>query len=281
MPRDTLLAYYRAVTTTAYIEQLRLCPFRPPGPLPRLSTRLLELVRNHGALEPVVVRQVGSGEYEILGNVAVWMAAQRLRLERVPIHILTDVSDQDAADIVAAESTGYAIDAIDEAEFLGDQLEEMNAGANRHRAVAKLAYLTGHQRTYISHSLRLLKLPVAIQEMVRSGRLSAGHGRALLSVKRRDAQLLLAKRAIDQKLSVREVESLARERRSGARIPAPAAPDPGGAATDPDTRRLESTISEAIGCKTTLNTREGSLTISYHDLDILEGVLQRLGVTNF
>ena len=95
------------MTETAYIEQLRLCPLRPKGPLPGVPPRLLEIIREHGVIEPVVVRPTATGKFEILGNVEAWMAAQQLRIDRVPIHVLEDLTDEEAAEIVTASFTGY------------------------------------------------------------------------------------------------------------------------------------------------------------------------------
>lgn len=262
----------------AYIEQLRVCPLRPTGPLPRVSARLIALVQEFGALDPIVVRQVGEAAYEILSNVETWIAAQRTQLERVPIRVLPDISDEEATEILRATFAGIEADPIDEAEYFQEQLKKIMRGGSRYRAVAKLAYLTGQARPYISHSIRLLKLPVAIQEMVRDGRLSAGHARTLVSVANKGAQMAIANKAINEGLSVRQVELLARQVKAGGGANPRAEQSNSPQPTDPDTQRLQNKIAEQLGCAVFIDTNGCSLTISYHNLDILDGVLEKMGV---
>ena len=267
------------MTRTAYIEQLRLCPLRPKGPLPRVPPRLLEIIREHGVIEPVIVRPTAADKFEILGNVEAWMAAQQLRIDRVPIHVLEDLTDEEAAEIVTASFTGYVINSIDEAEYLRDQLSQL-APAGQHGAVTKLAFMTGHHRAYISHALRLLKLPESIQQLVRTRALSAGHARAIIAIDDPHAQAALAKRAISERLTVRQVESMARTIKQGSA----GAGGPGTVrtreATDPDIRRLENKIAASLGCSVGIDTDRGKLIIDYYNFDILEGVLEKLGVEN-
>ncbi len=265
------------MTGTAYIEQLRLCPLRPKGPLPRVPPRLLEIIREHGVIEPVVVRPTAAGTFEILGNVEAWMAAQQLRIDRVPIHVLDDLTDEEAAEIVSASFTGYVIDSIEEAEYLRDQLHRL-APVGQHGAVTKLAFMTGHRRAYVCHALRLLKLPESIQQLVRTRALSAGHARAMIAIDDRHAQAALAKRAISERLTVRQVESIAQTiKRGSAGAPSPGtekAPE----AKDPDIRRLEKKIAASLGCSVGIDTDRGKLIIDYYHFDILDGVLEKLGV---
>lgn len=245
-----------------------------------MPPRLLEIIREHGVIEPVVVRPTAEGKFEILGNVEAWMAAQQLRIERVPIYVLDDLTDEEAAEIVIASFTGYVIDPIDEAEYLRDQLSQV-APAGQHGAVTKLAFLTGHHRAYISHALRLLKLPESIQQLVRTRALSAGHARAIIAIDDPHAQAALAKRAISERLTVRQVESMARTIKQGSAGSAGA----GGPGTetareakDPDILRLEKKIAASLGCSVGIDTDRGTLIIDYYNFDILQGVLEKLGV---
>lgn len=260
----------------AYIERLRLCPLRPKGPLPRVSARLLEIVRDHGVVEPIVVRRAGE-RYEILGNVEGWMAAQQARLDRVPIHILEDVSDTDAAEIVAAAFEGYSSNPIDEAEYFRSQVPEKAQGRADHKAVRRLAFQTGYARPYISHALRLLRLPLEIQTLVKDGRLGAGHARALVNVRPRRVQLIAAKQAVAGKLSVRQTESLAREVRRGRAVNSSIGPE-GQPEVDPNVRALEIRVAERLGCSVSIDTNNHTLSINYHNLEILDGVLAIIGV---
>lgn len=261
------------MTAEAYIEDLRLCPLRPGGPLPRASSRLVELVRDHGAIEPVVVRRVGKS-YEILGNVETWMAAQQVQLDRVPIHVLENIGDDEAADIVAASFADYNANPIDEAEYFASQLEDSEQGQYRHNAVQKLAYRTRYKRPYISHALRLLKLPLSIQEQVRGGYLNAGQARALVTLKNPAQQRALADRAVRESLSVRQVEALARALRNQRSSKHSVAEKPTSKSVD--ILRLERTISDLVGCQ--FEIQDGKAVFDFFaDIDVLAGLLERLG----
>lgn len=243
-----------------------------------MSGRLVELLRDFGPIQPVVVRKIGSADYEILGNVETWMAAQQARLDLVPIHIIDDLTEEEAAEILRATFAGFASDPIDEAEYFQDQLEQIEEGGSRYRAVAKLAYLTGNSRTHISHSIRLLKLPIVIQQMVRSGQLTVGHAEPLVGVALQSSKLAIAKRIVNQRLSVQETRTLVREVRNGSATALKTEASKPATAQSPDVLRLQKRIAESIGCEVRLDTDTTRLTISYHNLDILDGVLAKLGI---
>ena len=148
----------------------------------------------------------------------------------------------------------------------------------RHGAITRLARTLGKSRTHISHTLRLLKLPVAVQHLVVRGELSAGHARALVTVKDARRQERLAESIIRQRLSVRETEAAAQGRRISRTRTARHPPDELTFNADPDVRRLETALSETLGSTTRVDTERGRLVIHYgSDLDVLQGVLERLG----
>ena len=244
-----------------------------------MPPRLLEIIREHGVIEPVVVRPITGGTFEILGNVEAWMAAQQLRIDRVPIHVLEDLTDEEAAEIVSASFSGYVIDPIEEAEYLRDQLHWL-APVGQHGAVTKLAFVTGHRRAYVCHALRLLKLPESIQQLVRTRALSAGHARAMIAIYDRHAQAALAKRAISERLTVRQVETMARTIKQGSAGAGGPGTEKAWEAKDPDIRRLEKKIAASVGCTVGIDSDRGKLIIDYYNFDILEGVLEKLGVKN-
>lgn len=235
------------------------------------------MVEEHGVVEPVVVRRVGSG-YEILGNVEYWMAAQQARLDRVSVHILEGISDADAADITGVTYAKNRANPIQEAEYFKSQVSRNSQGRSEHRAVTKLAYLTGHSRPYISHALRLLKLPTQIQQMVVEGRLTAGHARALVTVQLRGAQLALAKRVAAETLTVRETEALARELKEGRARVDSAEPQHRPPKLDPDTLRLQTQMRERLGCSVAIDPEAARIVIDYHSLEILDGILAKIGL---
>ena len=130
----------------------------------------------------------------------------------------------------------------------------------------------------MSHTLRLLKLPARIQQLVARGELSAGHARALVTVKDRRRQARLAERIILQRLSVREAEAAAQGRRIRHTAPPRHQPEDVAGNADPDVRRLETVLSDTLGSTTRVDTATGRLIIHYGgNLDVLQGLLERLG----
>ena len=258
------------------IEELRLSPARPPGPLPVVPVRLLNAIRHHGPIEPVVVRRLGRNQFEILSNVETWLAVQRLGQQRVPIEIRGGVDDEEAAELVRFSATRNRPDPIEEAKALQEQLDELG-GRRTRGATKKLAARTGLTRTYISHALRLLELPEEVQAMIRSGRLQVGHAKPLVTIEDRHALVRLARKIAAEGLSVRVTEQLANAARAGEPVLPGNEP---AAARDADIEGLERRLAELIGCPVDFDVERGTLVIDYeHDLDILDGVLRRFGYT--
>ncbi len=256
------------------IEELYLSPARPPGPLPTVPVRLLSAIRDYGPIEPVVVRRLGPNQFEILSNVETGLAVQRLGQKVVPIEVREDVDDSEAAEIIRLSAHGRRQDPIDEAQYLQAQLDELG-GRKRRGATQRLATLTGLSRTYISHALRLLALPREVQAMISDGRLQVGHAKPLVTIKDRGVLLQLAQKIASEGLSVRAAEQLARNARAGQGIPVD---NTQSAPADPNIVKLESDITDLIGCQVSIDVAAGKFVIDYeHDLEILEGVLTRLG----
>ena len=254
------------------IEELHLSPLRPPGPLPEVPLALARLVDSHGPVDPVVVRSRQCG-FEILSNAETWLAAQRAGRHEVPIECRDEIDDVEAAEILRLSSRSQGCDPLEEArQFEAELVRRRRAGRRRHGEITRLARERGRSRSYVAHALRLLKLPPRVRQHVVTGRLSAGHARALVTLRDARRQERVAERILRSGLSVRATEALVR-----GRVRALAEADR-SAQDDPDIRRLERTLSEALGSPTRLDTRAGRLVIDYgEDLGVLEGILERLG----
>ena len=287
MSRDTLAAVAdseatlrRAMAEWVGIEQLHLSPSRPRGSFPVVPAALQRLVETHGPIDPVVVRRRGA-RFEILSNAETWLAAQRAGWLEVPIAVRDGVTDDEARAIVALTSGAGRSDPIEEARRYEAELERLCAGnrGSRHGAVTRLARALGKSRTHVSHTLRLLTLPARIQHLIARGALSAGHARALVTVKDARRQARLAERIVRQRLSVREAEAAAQGRRITRTGTRPHRADDATLNADPDVRRLETTLSDTLGSAARIDTGRGRLTIHYGgNLDVLQGVLERLGI---
>ena len=261
------------MTRWAGIEELHLSPLRPPGPLPEVPLGVVRLVESCGPVNPVVVRS-GPRGYEILSNVETWLAAQRAGWHEVPIEVRDEIGDPQASEILGLNAGGERFDPIEEARQIEAELaRRFPDGRCRHGAISRLARERGRSRSYVSHALRLLRLPRGIQHQVASGRISAGHARALVTVRDARSQERLAERVVREGLSVRATEALARGRDRSSAL----ADRPGS--DDPDTLRLERVLSETLGTAARIDTRAGRLVIDYGgNHSVLDGVLERLGL---
>ncbi len=159
---------------------------------------LVESIKEKGVLQPLLVRKQGD-KYEIIAGERRWRAAKEAGLKEVPV-IVKDFSDQEALEVALVENLlRENLSAIEEAEGLQRLITEFS-----HTQEA-LSQIVGKSRSHIANTLRLLNLPQEIQNMVKEGKLSAGHARALVGL---DNAVELAKQIISKDLNVRQVEEL-------------------------------------------------------------------------
>ncbi|MCA3554306.1 ParB/RepB/Spo0J family partition protein [Aestuariivirga sp.] len=220
-------------------------------------------IREKGLLQPIVVRPIANGEYEIVAGERRWRAAQRAGVHEVPV-LIRDLTDGEALEIALIENIQRSdLNALEEARAYSMLLEQFSYTQQQ------LADSIGKSRSHIANTLRLLSLPEAVRAEIEQGRLTAGHARALVAT---DSPAELAARIIKLGLSVREAEKLARE--TSAPKKQKIKPE-----KDADTRALEKLVSEAIGLKLEITHRDdgsGVMVISYKTLDQLEDVCRRL-----
>jgi ParB family chromosome partitioning protein len=220
-------------------------------------------IRERGLVQPLVVRPSSGDTYEIVAGERRWRAAQLANLHDVPV-VVRALSDQEAVEIAIIENVQREdLNAIEEGE--GYKLLMDGHGYTQE----DLAKVIGKSRSHLANTLRLLKLPDGVQELVRSGELSAGHARPLVG--RADATAL-ATRIVNLGLSVRQVEALTQER-APAKAKRPKS-------KDANTRAAESELHEALGLDVEIIRKgkgeKGELRIRYATLDQLEEVRHRL-----
>jgi ParB family transcriptional regulator, chromosome partitioning protein len=198
---------------------------------------LADSIREHGVLQPVIVRPREPEGYELIAGERRWRASQMAGLHTIPA--LVDVAADDAVslEIALIENIARAdLTVIEEARTLASLLDDLNVSR------ADLARRLGRSRSDVAHTVRLLELPNQAIELIDNGRLSKGHGKALLSEPDHDRRRQLARRAADTGWSVRNLE--AEISRGTESRPAPAAPHPDHVAA---AATLEDTISKALG----------------------------------
>ena len=230
-------------------------------------------VASSGILQPVLVRRHPDkpNEFEIVAGERRWRAAQMAKLHEVPV-VIRDISDVQALEFALVENVQRQdLSPIEEAEGYYRLIEEFK------HTQEVLAHIIGKSRSHIANMVRLLKLPDPVQDMIAEGKLSAGHGRALLTA---DNPEELAKKVVARGLNVRQVEQLVQQERGrgGETSPTPKASKAAKPEKDPDTLALERDLTALLGLKVTIDFegKGGSLTIRYETLEQLDDVLKRL-----
>jgi ParB family chromosome partitioning protein len=232
---------------------------------PEKLDELAQSLKEHGLLEPLVVRRRGEGDFELIAGERRWRAAQRAGMRDVLV-VVRDVSARDAFELALIENVQREdLDPIEFAEALDRLLREHGYSQE------KLAERVGKDRSTIANALRLLKLPKGVRERVVSGELSEGHARALLGAPSDDALLELADKVVKGRLSVRQTESLVRGAKAGASGRSPASP-PGKSA---NVRDIEARLERRLGARVELRDRgeKGELAIRYGSWDDLDRIL--------
>jgi len=249
---------------------------RPSARNPRRSfaeedlDELTTSIRERGILQPIIVRAIPGmvDAYEIIAGERRWRAAQRAELHDVPV-ILVEADDREALEIAIVENVQRTdLNAIEEAAGYERLIAEFGYTQN------DLARVIGKSRSHVANTLRLSKLPESVRRMVSEGAVSAGHARALLSVS--DPELM-ARKIVDEGMSVRDIERVVQEEARGETKSAVAAKPK--AEKDPDTRALEKALEEALGLSVSIAHRangSGEVRIGYKTLEQLDALCHRL-----
>ncbi len=229
---------------------------------------LASSIRQHGIVQPVVVRTTADNRFEIIAGERRWRAAQLAGLIEIPV-IIRDVDDRTALEIAIVENVQRSdLNPLEEA--MGYELLIADHGYTQN----DLGEIIGKSRSHVANSLRLLKLPEPVRDMLASGSLSAGHARALIPT---SDPLALAKAVVAKGMSVRDAERLAQND-----IKAQSDPNHGQTPRkddkDADTLALERTLSDVLGLDVSVNHKGsgGHLRIAYKTLEQLEEICRLL-----
>ncbi len=253
----------------------------PNQPRRRFNERslkeLAQSIRSQGILQPLVVRELEDGRYELVAGERRWRALNLLEAETVPV-VVRAVSDQELLEVALLENIQREdLSPIEEAQAYQDLLRMYACTQN------ELARRLGKDRSTIANQLRLLQLPEAIQQDVESGRLSSGHARALLGLPGTASQLNLREQILRQAWSVRQTEKAVKAEQarwaSLFRTPgssAPAAPTPEAAQIH--LRALEEEFSRHLRTKVSIHfhSGQGRIELHYSSLEEFERLQERL-----
>jgi ParB family chromosome partitioning protein len=227
---------------------------------------LTNSIREKGVMQPLLVRPSEDPNiFEIIAGERRWRAAQRAGLHDVPV-IIREVDDKEALELAIIENVQRVdLNPLEEAQGYEQLIEQFSYTQQ------DLAQVIGKSRSHVANTLRLLKLPKDVRELVSGGQLTAGHARTLITA---EDPAALARQIIDQGLSVREAERLSQSGGSAAPRKAPAEAEP----KDTDTVALEKRLSDALGLKVLIDHKPtgGKLEIRYRTLEQLDTVITRL-----
>ena len=227
---------------------------------------LAHSIRSQGVMQPIVVRSIGSGRYEIIAGERRWRASQQAGLDKIPA-IVREVSDEAAIAMALIENIQREdLNPIEEAVALQRLQQEFQLTQQQ------VADAVGKSRVTISNLLRLIALPDEIKTLLSHGDLEMGHARALLGLPG-EQQVEGARHVVARGLTVRQTEALVRQWLSQKED------DKSAPKSDPDIVRLEQRLAERLGSPVQIKHGEkgkGQLVIRYNSLDELQGVLAHI-----
>ena len=269
--RKRLLADAGRKPRRAPIENLRPNPRNPRRLFTEVELDELSYsIRERGIIQPIVVRAIQGDNFEIIAGERRWRAAQRAGLHDVPIAII-EANDAQSLEFAIIENVQRAdLNPIEEASGYLALMDDFN------RTQDEVAQIVGKSRPHVANTIRLLKLSEPVKQLVRSGKISAGHARLLLGQPNAER---IAQEIIDKGLSVRQLEADMRKEDATEARGAGRETKGSDATKDPDTRALEKRLSDALGLEVGVDHRGegGTLRIKYRNLEQLDAVLRKLG----
>ena len=276
-----------APSDDATLRELQVSQIEPNQHQPRAQfdeealVSLTDSIRELGVLQPILVRPAGHDRYELIAGERRWRASKRAGLQTIPA-VVRKIDETTSLEQALVENLHREdLHPMEEAAAYQQLIEEFHLS---HEDVARRV---GKSRSAVSNMLRLFQLPPSIQKLVADRQLSAGHARALLGTPDRSFQEALARRAVAEQLSVREVEEAVRARSGGDEAedatsddaPAKAAPDVAGRRLrPPGLLELEGLLSDRLDTrvKVSMGAKRGKVTIDFASLEDLERIYRAM-----
>lgn len=250
------------------VDLLQRSPYQPRVEFEQSALQdLSDSIKAQGVVQPIVVRPLNNGNYEIIAGERRWRASQLAGLHEVPV-VVRKVNDLEAMCLALIENIQREdLSPLEEARGLSRLLDEFEM---THDMVAEAI---GRSRSTISNLLRLLDLSPPVKQMLEQGELEMGHARALLSLTEA-SQIEAANLVVKKGLSVRETEALVRKLQNK-----PDTKKSSAGSTDPNILTLQNELSGRLGAQVVIKHRKngkGSLEIQYSSVDELDGILARI-----
>lgn len=267
-------------TSDGMSVMLRLSEIEPNRLQPRRHfdenslAELADSIQQHGVLQPLVVRPLATGGYQIIAGERRWRACRMANVPEVPA-IVREMTDQEVMEIALIENLQREdLNAMEEAAGYQSLIDVY--GMTQEQVASRV----GKSRSAVTNSLRLLNLPGPVADMVREGSLSAGHARALLSISKQDVMLDTARKAANGNVSVREIERISRRLKEQEKNPlsldVSVPPEEAAQDKEPYFRELEISLAEALGRRVSVKYSQGKgmLEIEFYSKEDLQGLVQ-------
>ena len=255
-------------------KQLRISSIEPNKEQPRKSfdTESLESLarsmKEHGVLQPLLVKPIGEDKYQIIAGERRWRAARLAGLSEVPV-VIMDSDEQKSAEIALIENLQREdLNILEEALGYRQLMDQFSLTQEQ------VSGKVGKSRSAVANTLRLLALPAPVQQLLREGELSAGHARALLALESQEDMEKTALLIVKEDLSVRQVEKLVRRMLTAPQE----APSPELEMRKLYLNDLEKKLTEDFGRKIQIKDKgkKGSIVLEYYDSEDLENLLAQL-----
>src|ERR1039458_4537750 len=252
------------------LDQIDRNPFQTRSRVnEELLAELAASIVSNGVVQPVLVRPLANGRYQLIAGERRWLASQLAGKETIPA-ILRQVSDEQAMEITIVENLQRAdLNPMEQARAFERLSREF------HMTQEQMAQRTGKDRATVANFLRLLKLPSSVQARVESGELTFGHARALLALEHAEEMEAAAQRVVAHSLSVRQTEGYVQElidpSRKAKKGPKPPAP------VDANVRDAQERLQRALGLKVTIEDHNGrgKVIIEYARLEDFDALMER------
>ena len=256
---------------TLNVSQLQPGKYQPRSYMDDAALQTLaDSIRTQGIMQPILVRNVGADQYEIIAGERRWRASQLARLTEVPV-LVREIADEAALAMALIENIQREnLNPLEEAQGIKRLIDEFDMTHE------KAATAVGRSRAAVSNLLRLLSLSSPVQAMLMHNKLDMGHARALIGL---DAaqQIMLANKIVQQNLSVRDVENLVKK--LAANDSKNKNDQPHKTSVSHDVLALQNTLSEKIGASVNISAKEngsGLLKINYSNLDQLDEIIRKM-----
>lgn len=248
-------------------DQIRPNRYQPRQKLDEATLEELKAsIKHRGIIQPIIVRPIAHGIYELVAGERRWRAAQAIGIQDVPA-IIKAISDQETLELSLIENLQRdELNPLEEARAFAKLIDEFGYTQEQ------LAEAIGRDRASIANTMRLLKLPEEIQNALSNGKISEGHAKALLSIEPSAKQLELFRQVVAQGFSVRQLEELIRRWQPKARRRP--------RVLDPQLQTIENELRRLLGTKVRLmsRTRGGRIIIEYFSSEDLTRIMQALGL---